>query len=156
MDANTFTYSVYDPVNNCIGTLSVNGIDENNPNHSWQVIEAEGNRYLYNMGAKKFVVASANGTYTLTDEPTSINMADGDNGIIIGTQTSKQWALVSNESMSVEQAIIDGIREIKNEELRMKNEGEWYSLDGKKLNKPQKGINILRYSDGTSKKLLVK
>ena len=35
MDANTFTYSVYDPVNNCIGTLSVNGIDENNPNHSW-------------------------------------------------------------------------------------------------------------------------
>ena len=108
------------------------------------------------MGAKKFVASSANGSYTLTDEPTSINMADGDNGIIIGTQTSKQWALVSNESMSVEQAIIDGINEIKNEELRMKNEGEWYSLDGKKLNKPQKGINILRYSDGTSKKLLVK
>ena len=156
MDANTFAYSVYDPVNNCIGTLSVNGIDENNPNHSWQVIEAEGNRYLYNMGAKKFVVASANGTYTLTDEPTSINMADGDNGIIIGTQTSKQWALVSNESMSVEQAIIDGIREIKNEELRMKNEGEWYSLDGKMLSKPQKGLNILRMNDGTTRKVIMR
>ena len=47
-----------------------------------------------------------------------------------------------------------GIQEIKNEELRMKN--EWYSLDGRKLDKPQKGINIIRYSDGTSRKLLVK
>ena len=50
----------------------------------------------------------------------------------------------------------DGIIEIKSEELRMKNEGVWYSLDGKKLAKPQKGINIIRYSDGTSKKVLVK
>ena len=156
MDANTFAYSVYDPVNNCIGTLSVNGIDENNPNHSWQVIETEGNRYLYNMGAKKFVASSANGTYTLSDVPTAINMADGDNGIILGTQTSKQWALVSNESMSVEQAIIDGIKEIKNEELRMKNEDSWFTPDGKMLSKPQKGLNILRYSDGTSKKILMK
>ena len=38
----------------------------------------------------------------------------------------------------------------------MKKEGVWYSLDGKKLGKPQKGINILRYSDGTSKKVVVK
>ena len=50
----------------------------------------------------------------------------------------------------------DGIEEIDNEELRMKNEGVWYSLDGKKLSKPQKGINIIRYSDGTSRKVLVK
>ena len=156
MDANTFAYSVYDPVNDCIGTISSVGINEDNPNHCWQVIEAEGNRYLYNMGAKKFAVASANGTYTLTNEPTSINMADGDNGIILGTQTSKQWALVSNESMSVEQAIIDGIKEIKNEELRMKNEDSWYSLDGRKLENPQKGLNIIKYSDGTAKKILVK
>jgi len=50
----------------------------------------------------------------------------------------------------------DGIREIKNEELRMKNEGVWYSLDGRKIDKPQKGINIIRYADGTSKKVLIK
>ena len=31
-----------------------------------------------------------------------------------------------------------------------------YSPDGKKLSKPQKGLNILRYLDGTSKKLFVK
>ena len=38
----------------------------------------------------------------------------------------------------------------------MKNEGEWFSLDGRKLGKPQKGLNIIRYSDGTSKKVLIK
>ena len=37
-----------------------------------------------------------------------------------------------------------------------KGEGELYSIDGKKLSKPQRGINIIRYDDGTSKKLLVK
>ena len=37
-----------------------------------------------------------------------------------------------------------GIKEIKNEELRIKNEGVWYSLDGRKLSgKPtQKGIYV--------------
>ena len=147
MDANTFTYSVYDPVNNCIGTISSVGINEDNPNHSWQVIESDGNRYLYNLGAKKFVASSANGSYTLSDAPAPINMADGDNGIILGTQTARQWALVSNESMSVGISPTPALSE---------GEGEWYSLDGKRLDVPQKGINIIRYSDGTTRKVLVK
>ncbi|MBO4549150.1 MAG: leucine-rich repeat domain-containing protein [Bacteroidaceae bacterium] len=53
----------------------------------------------------------------------------------------------------------DGIKDIENESLTpalSKGEGVWYSLDGKKLDKPQKGINIIRYSDGISKKVLVK
>ena len=49
----------------------------------------------------------------------------------------------------------DGIKEIKNDEIRMKDES-WYDLSGRKLAKPQKGINIVRYSDGTSKKVLIK
>ena len=140
MDANTFAYSVYDPVNDCIGTInSVSGIDENNPNHSWQVIEADGKQYLYNVGAKKFVVSSANGSYTLSDEATPINMEDGENGIILGTQTAKQWALVSNERMSVEQAVITGVSPIGETE-----EGAAiYNLSGQRLQKMQKGINIV-------------
>ena len=35
-----------------------------------------------------------------------------------------------------------------------KGEGDWYSLDGKKLDNPQKGINILRHFDGTTRKVL--
>ena len=48
------------------------------------------------------------------------------------------------------------IREFKNEELRIKNEANWYGLNGRKLAGPQKGINIIRYSNGTSKKVLLK
>lgn len=59
----------------------------------------------------------------------------------------------------------DGIQEIKDDELRMKNEGEWYDLSGRKIlngqssmvnGKLPRGINIIRYSDGTSKKVLIK
>ena len=51
----------------------------------------------------------------------------------------------------------DGIREIKNESLTpalSKGEGVWYSFDGKKLSNPQKGTNIIRYSDGTTRKVM--
>ena len=37
-----------------------------------------------------------------------------------------------------------------------KEEEDWFTLDGKKLIKPQRGINIVRYSDGTTRKVLVK
>lgn len=33
---------------------------------------------------------------------------------------------------------------------------QYFSLDGKKLSAPQKGINVVKMSDGTSKKMLVK
>ena len=37
-----------------------------------------------------------------------------------------------------------------------KGEGEIYDLNGRKLSSPQKGIKIIRYSDGTSRKVLIK
>ncbi len=53
----------------------------------------------------------------------------------------------------------DGIKEIKNESLTpalSKGEGDWYSFDGKKLSNPQKGANIIRYSDGTTRKVMLR
>ena len=35
-----------------------------------------------------------------------------------------------------------------------KGEEDWFTLDGKKLIKPQRGINIIRYSNGTTRKVL--
>ena len=35
-------------------------------------------------------------------------------------------------------------------------EGSIYDLSGRKVSKPQKGFNIIRYSDGTTKKVLIK
>ena len=37
-----------------------------------------------------------------------------------------------------------------------KGEGDWYDLNGRKLAAPQKGVNIIRYSDGITRKVLVK
>ena len=85
-------------------------------------------------------------------------MGNGDKGIILGAQTAKQWALVSNEHMNVEDAIIDGIRSLT--PTLSKGEGEWYDLSGRKIvngklsnGKLTRGINIIRYPDGTTKKI---
>lgn len=37
-----------------------------------------------------------------------------------------------------------------------KNVSESFNLQGQRINAPQRGVNIIRYSDGTSKKILVK
>ena len=51
----------------------------------------------------------------------------------------------------------DGIKEIESLTPALsKDEGDWYDLNGRKLDKPHKGINIIRYSDGSSKKVLIK
>lgn len=133
MDANTFTYSVYDPVNDCIGTInSFSGIIEDNPNHSWQMIEAGGMRYLYNIGARKYVKRNGN-RLDLTDTPEPIEMEDSDNGIILGAQTNQQWALVSNERMNVAQAAIEEVTGIRSLTPALSQEkGDTYDLSGRK------------------------
>ena len=52
--------------------------------------------------------------------------------------------------------LADGIKAIDNGQLINGNEGVWYSPDGRRLDKPQRGINIVRYADGNGKKVLVK
>ena len=150
MDANTFTYSVYAPVNDCIGTInSASGINEDNPNHSWQMIEADGMHYLYNIGARKYVRRYGS-SLALIDVPVPIDVEDGDNGLIFGAQANKQWALVSNERMNVAQAAIDEVTGIASPISSPKGK-DYYDLSGRRIDKPQKGIYI---KDG--KKVLVK
>ena len=48
----------------------------------------------------------------------------------------------------------DGIEDVK--AAKDVTEIARYDIQGRKLDKPQKGINIIRYSDGTSRKVLVK
>ena len=49
----------------------------------------------------------------------------------------------------------DGIESLTSD-LSPVGEESWYDLSGRKIDKPQKGINIIRYSDGTTRKVLVK
>ena len=91
----------------------------------------------------------------LIDVLVPIDVEDGENGLILGAQSNRQWALVSNERMSVAQSAIDevtGIKTLSNSPA----DGDNFNLAGQRVGKPQKGINIIRYSDGTSKKVLIK
>ena len=153
MDVNAFTYSVYDPVNDCIGTIATsNGINEDNPNHCWQIVEQGKENYLYNIGAKKFAKRVDN-NIVLTDLPAPIEMKDGDKGLIIGEQSANQWALVHNERMSVNQSPITGISPIINTESPTTT---CYDLSGRKQSQMQRGVNIVQMNDGTTKKVLIK
>ena len=151
MDAATFAYSVYDPINERISIIS--RIDENNPNHCWQVIEVNGERYLYNLGAKKFAAQSGN-AMSLTDSAKPIGMGNGKDGIVLGEQQDRQWAFVKNEYMNAEDNIADAVDAI---EATANNKQEsCFDLQGRQQNKPQKGMNIIRYSDGSTRKVLMK
>ncbi len=151
METGTFAYSVYDPVNECISTLS--RIDENNPNHCWQVIDVEGQHYLYNLGAKKFV-ATSDSNLSLTDNAKPIGMDNGMDGIIIDERQERQWAFVKNEHMNTEGNIADAVELI--EAAVVSKQESCYDLQGRQHDKQQKGINIIRYSDGSTRKVLVR
>ena len=32
----------------------------------------------------------------------------------------------------------------------------WYTVDGQRLDKPSRGVNIVRHADGTTRKVIVK
>ena len=151
MNTNNFSYSVYDPVNNGVGIInSFNNINEDNPNHCWQLLEAAGNRYIYNVGAKKFLVKANNKIgLALSNMPEAINFQDGDDGIILGGDSSKRWALVRNESTFANQQIITGI-DLVNGSTTTDN-GSVYNLSGQRIVSLQKGVNIIN-----GRKVLVK
>ena len=48
------------------------------------------------------------------------------------------------------------IPDLYNDSEKEKGKNNYYDLNGRQQNTPQKGMNVIRYSDGTSKKLLVK
>ena len=56
--------------------------------------------------------------------------------------------------MWITEGIPSGIGEVKTEVD--KTEVSRYTIDGKKLSEPQEGINIIKMSDGTTKKVIVK
>ena len=157
MDAQKFSYQVYDPVNNGISTITSTGIDENNPNHCWQTLTVEGQRYLYNIGARRFAVPSADGL-VLTDKARSLSVTDGKDGLLFDNQTDRQWAMVVNEKMAVdthaEEAVVTALSTMKADPSL--SVSTCYGVDGRRQNASQRGLNILRMSDGTVRKVMVK
>ena len=157
MDANSFTYLVYDPVNECVKSVEYKGgLDGTNPYNNWQVEEVKGKKYLYNLGAKKFAVPSMNGmAFSLVDEIESIEMIDGRNGIVLDGRDDASWSFVVNNEMSGNQNLKETITAITmiSEDQQV---SESFDLQGRKQQNVQNGLNIIRMKNGTAKKVLVK
>lgn len=58
-----------------------------------------------------------------------------------------------NQFVYIEEGIPNGIQRI---EMEKPEEKEIYMPNGTRIEKPQKGLNIIKYSDGATKKVIVK
>ena len=75
--------------------------------------------------------------------------------------TTQQWIIISEDELEAYQnaAIATGIGSIKVDDTDLNGEKTVvgiYTIGGVQLNETQSGFNIIRYSDGTSKKIFVK
>lgn len=90
------------------------------------------------------------GSQALDDIDKWVCMLTIPQGEIAAYLQAEQW----KEFFYIEERIFeDAIGEVKAD---INTEEDYYDLHGRMLSKPQKGINIIRYSDGSTKKLLVK
>lgn len=157
MDAKTFQYAVYDQVNDRVRMIQSVNLDESNPNHCWQTVTSGGKKYLYNIGARKFAVPATDGTsFALTDEVGDIRMEDGKDGIVLNGHAETQWALVGNEHMSTDLQLEGTITAVNSVSSSASDIRNVYDASGRQQNGPQRGLNMLRKADGTTKKVLIK
>ena len=151
MDTHTFGYAVYDGTNDEVKIeKAFYSIDEQDLNNCWQIITQAGKRYLYNLGAKKYATISADGRIMLTANKTAIEVKEGDGGIILGEDTNHQWGFVKIDSP------LDVTGIIPQTSITEKTANSYYSLDGQCTHSPRKGMNIVRMSDGSIKKVVIK
>ena len=71
----------------------------------------------------------------------------------IGTESKYQATDFWNKFTHIVEGVPTAIKTVKQNEA---TETERYTTDGQIISKPQKGINIIKMSDGTTKKVLVK
>ena len=101
------SYLFYDSVNDRVGELNETALDDTEENNTWMTVEVEGKHYVYNLGAKKFLVSgkanaktrSGSTEYSLSDTPVSIDMEDGKDAIVFGK--SKEFYMVINDKLNV-------------------------------------------------------
>jgi hypothetical protein len=152
MDRNTFGYMVYDAVNErTVMTDVYYNVDENALNNCWQILRKDGNDYLYNIGAGKYVTFNSDGQTVLTEYPAIINLENGEEGVIIGNYTSKQWTFVLNNKVQAKDVIIDGLSLIEDESDAV---NQYYLMNGMTTTKSHKGLVIIKSKDGKTRKIV--
>ena len=151
MDTKTFGYAVYDAASDEVKMVKAfYSIDEQDPNNCWQLITQAGKKYLYNMGAKKYATIAADGKILLTATATAVSLADGDDGVMLGADISRQWGFVKNNALP-------DMTGIESQTFFDSQTPEAvYTLDGQHIAKPKKGLNIVKMNNGQTRKLVVR
>ena len=153
MDIKSFGYAVFDGTNSEVKIAKAfYNIDENDLNNCWQVIDKSGAKYLFNIGAEKYAKITSDGKIILTDNETPLNITEGKNGLMFGTDTSREWGLVKNNNVNIDSQT--GINPVNR--TYTDSNSTYFSLDGQQTAQPKKGLNIVRKSDGTMEKIVVK
>jgi hypothetical protein len=153
MDTKSFGYAVFDGSSDEVKMAKAfYSMDENDLNNCWQVIDKSGAKYLYNIGAKKYAKIASDGKITLTDNETPVNITEGENGLKFGLDTSREWGFVKNNNVIIDNQT--GINPVSR--TSFESSSTYFSLDGQQTKHPKKGLNIVRKSDGTTKKIVAK
>ena len=154
MNANSFGYMIYDDVNDEIRTVDAfHQVDESSANSSWQFIRKNTWTYLYNIGAKKYVSLDADGKFVLSAIPVQLDMKNGEKGIILGNNSQMQWNFVLNEKSNVDNSLT-AVESLESDSAITSD--SYFTLDGRQVAQPHRGVNIVRSANGAARKVVVK
>ena len=153
--SNEGSYLFYDSVNDCVATLNETALDDTEENVTWMTTEVDGKHYVYNLGAKKFLVAdkaNAKTGYSLSDVPASIDIEDGKDAIVFGK--SKEFYMVINDKLIVDENLesqIIATTGIKGISVEANKQTVNYNVNGQIVPNNIKGLRIKN-----GKKVIVK
>ena len=138
-------YLFYDSVNDCVGTLNETAFDDTEENNTWMTVEVDGKNYVYNLGAKKFLVPDkTNKTgYSLSDTPVSIDIEDGKDAIVFGK--GKEFYMVINDKLNVDEGLesqIIATTGIKGVSVEANKQTVNYNVNGQIVPDNIKGLHI--------------
>ena len=140
------SYLFYDSVNDCVGTLNETAFDDTEENVTWMTTEVDGKHYVYNLGAKKFLVADKTNSktgYRLSDVPVSIDIEDGKDAIVFGK--SKEFYMVINDKLNVDEGLesqIIATTGIKGVSVEANQPTVTYNVNGQIVPDNTKGLYI--------------
>ena len=146
-DARGYNYSVYDEDSGSLKTVEyAHKLDEDSKDNCWQVIKYGGCSYLYSLGAKRYAAVGEDKQLHLVSAPVDMDIAETKEGLSID---GKPCMFVLTDVLPT--AIEDIHATATNREVQ-----SIYSLEGQKEPSTRKGINIVRYNDGSSQRIIIK
>ena len=144
--SNEGSYLFYDSVNDCVAALNETALDDTEENVTWMTVEVDGKHYVYNLGAKKFLVAdkaNAKTGYRLSDIPAPIDIEDGKDAIVFGK--SKEFYMVINDKLNVDENLesqIIATTGIKGISVEANQPTVTYNVNGQIVPDNTKGLHI--------------